>query len=301
MRKVKKAVAMLLAVGVLSTSAVHATAAFPFTKKAETDMIEEDFTPKRGKYAPTAAQGWYYPHRTDGVQPPVPSELQYIEKYDGYCIDSTHPSMTEGERVIYLTFDAGYENGNVARILDVLKEKNVPAAFFILENLVQSNGELVRRMAVEGHLVCNHTARHRDMTKMDRDGFAAELAAMEKVYTESTGEKLAPYYRPPEGKTNENNLRWAKELGYKTVFWSYAYADWDNERQMEPAKALDKLLTGLHNGEVLLLHPTSATNAAILSAFIDALTEKGFRFGTLDELTGTTSPSENERGACANA
>lgn len=298
----KKACAILLAAGIFCGIAADTSAAFPFAKKAETDVIEEDFTPRRGRYAPTAAQGWYYPHRTDGVQPPIPPEMQYIEKYDGYCIDKTHNSMAEGERVIYLTFDAGYENGNVARILDVLKEKDVPAAFFILENLVKSNTELVQRMAAEGHLVCNHTARHRDMTKMDRDGFAAELSAMEQIYTEITGEKLAPYYRPPEGKTNEDNLRWAKELGYKTIFWSYAYADWDNERQMDPAKALDKLMTGLHNGEVLLLHPTSATNAAILSAFIDALVEKGFRFGTLDELTGsTTDKTEMEQGVCADA
>ena len=186
------------------------------------------------------------------------------------------------------------------RILDVLKEKNVPAAFFILENLVTANTELVRRMVAEKHLVCNHTAHHHDMTRMDKAGFAAELSAMEKIYTEKTGEKLEPYYRPPEGKTNEDNLRWAEELGYKTIFWSYAYADWDNERQMDPAKALDKLLTGLHNGEVLLLHPTSATNAAILSDLIDALVEKGFRFGTLDELTGASDPA-NDAGACGNA
>lgn len=298
MFRVKKWIALPLCLGI--TVSVQSVAAIPLQKGREERVMEENFTPRRGKYAPTGAQGWYYPHRTDGVQPPIPAEMQYIEKYGGYCIDKMHTSMTEGERVIYLTFDAGYENGNVARILDVLKEKNVPAAFFILENLVTANTELVRRMVAEKHLVCNHTAHHHDMTRMDKAGFAAELSAMEKIYTEKTGEKLAPYYRPPEGKTNEDNLRWAEELGYKTIFWSYAYADWDNERQMDPAKALDKLLTGLHNGEVLLLHPTSATNAAILSDLIDALVEKGFRFGTLDELTGASDPA-NDAGACGNA
>lgn len=256
-------------------------------RKAEETVLSEDFTPRRGRYAPTAAQGWYCPHRSDGVQPSTPAEMQYIEKYNGWCIDRAHSSMADGDRVIYLTFDAGYENGNVARILDVLKEKGTPAAFFILENLVTSNTELVRRMTDEGHLVCNHTAKHRDMTKMEnKEMFAAELNAMEQIYREKTGKKLAAYYRPPEGKTNEDNLRWANELGYKTIFWSYAYADWDNEKQMEPEKALEKLLNGVHNGEVLLLHPTSDTNVAILGRFIDALTAKGFRFGTLDELTG---------------
>lgn len=303
--RIKKRIAIFLACILALRFVLPCNAAGPMQKESieEDHVVEEDFTPRRGKYAPTASQGWYYPHRTDGMQPPIPAEMQYIENYGGYCIDKTHSSMAEGEKVIYLTFDAGYENGNVARILDVLKEKNVPAAFFILENLVKTNTELVCRMEREGHLVCNHTARHKDMTKMaNKEAFSAELSALEQIYTEKTGKKLSPYYRPPEGKTNEDNLRWANELGYKTIFWSYAYADWDNERQMAEGKALEKLLSGVHNGEVLLLHPTSATNAAILGAFIDALTEKGFRFGTLDELTGTEvqkeEPSITEDCSC---
>lgn len=271
----------------------------------ESIPMEEDFTPKRGKESPvengdekekseteerktqttsseavqTAEQSWYCKHMDNGERPPVPAEMSYIEKYDGYFLG-------QDEKVIYLTFDAGYENGNIEKILDVLKEEEVPGAFFILENLVERNTDLVKRMAEEGHTVCNHTAKHRDMTKITSiEDFSAELASMESIYKEKTGYELAKFYRPPEGKFSEQNLAWAKELGYKTIFWSFAYADWDNDHQMSADKATEKLLNGTHNGEVLLLHPTSSTNAEILPGLIKNWKEKGYRFGTLDELT----------------
>ncbi|MBR4962120.1 MAG: polysaccharide deacetylase family protein [Clostridia bacterium] len=231
--------------------------------------------------------GWYFHHSKNGEQPPVPPELAYVEKYDGYWIDHARNTMDAQDKVLYLTFDAGYENGNVAKILDILKEEEVPGAFFILEGLVKQEPELVMRMASEGHLVCNHTASHRDMTMVvSEEAFREELNRMETVYTELTGGKLAPYYRPPEGKVNEQNMKWAQSCGYKTVFWSFAYADWDNGRQMSPEEAKKRILGETHNGEVLLLHPTSAANAAVLQDLIRTWKEMGFRFGTLDELTG---------------
>jgi len=240
-----------------------------------------------GNAGAKAVDGWYFYHSKDGSQPPVPPELAYIEQYDGYYADHRHSSMEEEDKVLYLTFDAGYENGNVAKILDVLQAEKVSGAFFVLAGLVEKDTALVRRMAEEGHLVCNHTASHRDMTKItDAEAFRAELTKMEAIYTEATGKKLAPYYRPPEGKISEQNMAFAQACGYKTVFWSFAYADWDNNRQMEPEAAKEKILSETHNGEVLLLHPTSATNAAILQDLIRTWKEMGFRFGTLDELTG---------------
>lgn len=231
--------------------------------------------------------GWYFQHSKNGEQMPPPPELAYLEQYDGYYADHRHTSMEDEDRVLYLTFDAGYENGNVVKVLDTLKEENVPGAFFILEGLVKHDPDLVKRMEAEGHLVCNHTATHKDMTKVENiEDFRAELTRMETVYTELTGKKLAPYYRPPEGKISERSMAFAKECGYSTIFWSFAYSDWDNEKQMDPEKAKEKILAETHNGEVLLLHPTSATNAAILGDLIHAWREMGFRFGTLDELTG---------------
>ncbi len=261
-------------------------------RNEETEPISEDITPKRGNNSPInddreetcstmsqVAQSWYCNHMIDGARPPIPPEMSYIENHGGYFLG-------DDEKVIYLTFDAGYENGNVEKILDVLKSEEVPGAFFILENLVERNTELVKRMVEEGHTVCNHTAKHKDMTKITtKEDFAAELEAMEQIYKDKTGYDMSKYYRPPEGKLSEQNLAWADELGYKTILWSYAYADWDNNNQMNSEKAAAKLIEGTHNGEVLLLHPTSSTNAEILEGLIKEWKSMGYRFGTLDELT----------------
>ena len=218
--------------------------------------------------------------------------MQFIKDYGGYYIDTRHADPNAEEKVIYLTFDAGYENGNVKKILDTLKAENVPGAFFVLEHLVVKHPELIQRMASEGHLVCNHTAKHHDMTKYHTaDAFLEELHRLEDVCAESANVTVAPYYRPPEGRFSEENLRFANDAGYKTVFWSFGYVDWDNERQMSGADAMDKILGGLHNGEILLLHPTSATNAEIMGDLIRELKDRGYRFGTLDELT-TPQPVE---------
>ena len=236
-------------------------------------------------HAKEGSISWYCTRNKEHKQPLADPALRVVEKYDGYYIDHRHNDAAE-EKVIYLTFDAGYENGNIAKILDVLKAEQVPGAFFVLKNLIQKNGDLISRMINEGHLVCNHTASHKDMTKCaSLEEFRAELESLEKIYFDATGMRLSRYYRPPEGKFDEASLRYAKELGYKTVFWSFAYADWDNDRQMSPDQAKKKILTHAHNGEVMLLHPTSATNAAILRDVIQALKQEGYRFGTLDELT----------------
>jgi peptidoglycan-N-acetylmuramic acid deacetylase len=158
--------------------------------------------------------------------------------------------------------------------------------FFILKHLIESDKELVVRMANEGHTVCNHTARHKDMTKIqDPQEFYAELKALEDIFFENTGRHMPKYYRPPEGKFSLQNLMTANELGYKTIFWSFAYADWDNNHQMSNEAAKKKILSNIHNGAILLLHPTSATNAAILKDIINELKLQGYSFGTLDELT----------------
>ncbi len=235
----------------------------------------------------TKPMNWYCRHEKDGRQPVCDNEMRFIEKYDGYYIDTKNSDPAAAEKVIYLTFDVGYENGNVAKILDTLKAEEVPAAFFVLQNLVTRDTALVQRMAAEGHLVCNHTASHKDMTKVHtKEQFAAELQKLEDTCS-AQGIMLSKYYRPPEGRFSEENLHFAKELGFKTIFWSFGYVDWDNDRQMAPDEALTKILSGVHNGEVLLLHPTSATNAEIMPALIRELRARGFRFGTLDELTET--------------
>lgn len=193
----------------------------------------------------------------------------------------------DDDKVIYLTFDAGYENGNIERILDTLKSHGATGAFFVLDNLIRRNTDLVKRMAEEGHLVCNHTAHHKDMTKISEKAmFEKELSELSSFYTEMTGKTMAMYYRPPEGKFSFNNLKWANELGYKTVFWSFAYADWDNNKQPDPERSKKLILDNTHNGMVVLLHPTSKTNADILDSVMTEWESMGYRFGTLDELCG---------------
>ena len=231
------------------------------------------------------AQNWYCPRNKDNKQPVFGSDLSYVSELDGYYIDRSHGDKS-GNKVVYLTFDAGYENGNVEKILDVMKQKDVTGAFFVLENIIVKNPELITRMADEGHLVCNHTATHVDTTKLNSfDEFKSELERLESVYRDTTGREMSKYYRPPEGRFNRQTLEWASQLGYKTVFWSFAYADWDNGKQMSRETAKKKILDNVHNGAVILLHPTSQTNADILGEVIDELKAQGYEFGTLDQLT----------------
>lgn len=236
-------------------------------------------------YAQSKSFGWYCVHRSDHKQPICDPTMSFIEKYNGYYIDKNHGDACN-DKVVYLTFDAGYENGNVCKILDIMKAEDVKGAFFILAHLVEKETELVRRMADEGHTVCNHTAKHKNMSLIeDPEKFRSELESLEKLYLEKTGYTMSKYYRPPEGKFSELNLKMANDLGYKTVFWSFAYADWDNDHQMSAEAAKNKILSNIHNGAVLLLHPTSSANVNVLGSVIKTLKKEGYRFGTLDELT----------------
>ena len=225
-------------------------------------------------------QNWYCKREKEHRRPCIDPNMSYIEEENGFFI-----GKDPDEKVIYLTFDAGYENGNIARILDTLKAHNAEGAFFILENLIRRNPELVERMKNEGHLICNHTAKHKDMTKLTEQEIEKELCALETLYKETFGESLAPFYRPPEGKFDRKSLCIAKKLGYHTAFWSLAYADWDNNNQPSPEKAKKLLCDHLHNGAVILLHPTSKTNADILDDLLTKWEKEGYRFGSLKEFT----------------
>ncbi len=232
------------------------------------------------------AMSWYCTRAKDHAQPRADACFDFLESHGGYYIDHRHVDPNAADKVVYLTFDAGYENGNVARVLDALREEEVTGAFFVLGHVAEKYPDLVRRMADEGHLVCNHTFTHRCLVGVDDEAFAAELNRLEDACTSSAGVTVAKYFRPPEGKFDLTMLEQAEKLGYRTIFWSFAYADWDNQKQPDPVAAKRKILDNIHNGAVLLLHPTSATNAAILGDVIRELRAQGYRFGTLDELTG---------------
>ncbi len=236
-------------------------------------------------FAAGESYSWYCVHRKDNKQPTADSRFDFIEGYDCYYIDAEHGNDST-DKVIYLTFDVGYENGNVRKVLDVLKQEDVQGAFFVLGNVIEKNVDLILRMFDEGHLVCNHTYSHKTMIGKSKEEFVNEIEKLERICVEKTGHNLAKYYRPPEGRFDEESLKYAKELGYKTVFWSFGYADWDNNNQMSFDRAKNKIIENIHNGEIMLLHPTSATNAQILGDVIKELKSRGYRFGTLDELGG---------------
>lgn len=224
---------------------------------------------------------WYL-KRCKGKAPSFPSESEEIKELGAYFIDE---SAKEENKKLYLTFDAGYENGNIEKILDILKEENVPAAFFLLDNIILKNTDLVIRMADEGHLVCNHTKNHKNLSLASETEIAKNLTALERIYEEKTGRAMSKYFRFPEGKYSIEALKCVQNLGYKTIFWSFAYDDWDNGRQPDTKKAIKKVLDNTHNGAVMLFHPTSSTNAEIFPTLIKEWKSMGYTFGTLDELT----------------
>ncbi|MBR3972545.1 MAG: polysaccharide deacetylase family protein [Oscillospiraceae bacterium] len=222
---------------------------------------------------------WGLSFQSGGIAPQGPASPEQLAKFDAaYLGDTT-------EKVIYLTFDAGYENGCTEKILDTLKKHNVKAAFFLVGNYMEKNADLVRRMVEEGHIVGNHTMHHYDMSKLsDKAAFSKELTDLEALFTEVTGKELPRFYRPPQGIYSEENLKMAQELGYKTVFWSLAYVDWNNDDQPTPEEAFSKLLSRIHNGAVVLLHSTSATNAEILGELLTKWEQMGYTFRTIEEL-----------------
>ena len=226
-----------------------------------------------------SAGSWGLSFRQDGVAPVGPCAQEALKKYDAAYVGDT------SQKVLYLTFDAGYENGCTEEILHTLKKHQVPAVFFLVGHYVEKNPDLVRRMVAEGHTVGNHTMHHYDMSKLsDRDTFNKELQDLEASFKTVTGQELPKYYRPPQGIYSQENLQMAKDLGYKTVFWSLAYVDWNNDAQPTREQALEKLLPRTHNGAVILLHSTSKTNAEVLDELLTTWKAEGYRFAPIEEL-----------------
>ena len=226
---------------------------------------------------PTAS--WGLSFRQEGSAPVGTAGMEQLRQYDAAYLGDTR------EKVLYLTFDAGYENGCTEQVLDTLKKHQVSAAFFLVGNYIERNADLVRRMVEEGHIVGNHTMHHYDMSKLSqKETFSRELTDLEELFRQTTGKELPKFYRPPQGVYSQENLKMAKELGYKTVFWSLAYVDWLNDKQPTREEAFRKLLPRTHNGAVVLLHSTSQTNAKILDTLLTRWEEAGYTFGTLDDL-----------------
>lgn len=230
-----------------------------------------------GSVTSTAGYEWYFQPNETHTQPEVIKEVNFEGYPVLYC-------GSESEKKVAITFDAGYENGCTAPILDTLKEKGVQGTFFLDGNYLKQNGELVQRMAAEGHIVGNHTLNHADMTALtDLATYRQQIDGWNEILT---GYGLTPsgYFRFPCGKFSERALEYNQQLGLTSVFWSFAYYDWVEEDQPAPDAALEKIMSRMHNGCVLLLHSTSKTNAQILGTLIDRLRAEGYEIVPLDQM-----------------
>ncbi|MBP3486446.1 MAG: polysaccharide deacetylase family protein [Oscillospiraceae bacterium] len=238
--------------------------------------------------SPASAADWGLSFQTEGAPPVGNAMSEELAQYNACYVGDT------SKKVIYLTFDCGYENGFTEPILDALKKHNAPAAFFVVGNMIESAPDIIRRMAEEGHIVGNHTFHHPDMSAIsDPAAFRQELEELSALYRETVGADMPMYYRPPQGKYSEENLKQAHELGYQTVFWSLAYVDWYVDDQPTAEEAYAKLLPRIHDGAIVLLHSTSRTNAEILDDLLTKWEEMGYSFASLEELSAPKHAPES--------
>ena len=234
---------------------------------------------------PSSSQSssWGLSFQEEGKRPVGNATIEELSQYNAFFAENTE------EKKIYLTFDAGYENGNTPALLDALKKHQAPAAFFVVGNFISENQDLIRRMEAEGHTIGNHTMTHPDMSKIStQESFQKELGGVEEIYKEITGKEMTKFYRPPQGIYSTLNLSMAKEMGYHTFFWSLAYVDWYQDNQPDPQEAIAKLTKRIHPGAIVLLHSTSSTNAQILDELLSKWEEMGYSFHSLEELVSAS-------------
>lgn len=241
---------------------------------------KEKKQPPAGWELELANEDWGLSFGESGTQPTGNAAAEDLAWYDAYYVGD------DDEKIIYLTFDCGYENGNTEPILDALKKHDVQATFFVVGHFLETAPDMAKRMVAEGHAVGNHTYHHPDMpTTSDYETFQSEMDDVANLFHEITGTELSMYYRPPQGKCNEQNLKMAQELGYDTIFWSLAYVDWNQDDQPSHEEAFEKLTTRVHPGAIVLLHNTSQTNGEILDELLTKWEEMGYSFKPLSDLT----------------
>lgn len=221
---------------------------------------------------------WGIKRNDNHKQPDVGKENRRIlEENNGICLGN------ENEKVLYLTFDEGYEAGYTSRILEVLKENDVKAAFFITAHYLNTQEDLVKQMIEEGYIVGNHTVNHKSMPELSEEEIRKEVMDLHTAIYEKFGYEMK-YIRPPKGEFSEKSIKYTNTLGYKTVMWSFAYEDWNENKQPNEEKAKEKIINNFHNGEIILLHGNSKTNTDILDSIIKEAKSMGYEFKSLDEF-----------------
>lgn len=222
--------------------------------------------------------GWGIKRNNNHQQPDLGgTNKELIEKYNGISIGG------KDSKNVYLTFDAGYEAGYTEKILEVLKQNDVKATFFLTAHYINSKPELVKRMIDEGHIIGNHTVNHKSMPEIDNETIKKEVMGLHTAVYEKFGYEMK-YIRPPKGEYSERTLEFTNTLGYTSVMWSFAYDDWEEQKQGRENYGKEKILNNIHNGAVILLHSTSKDNANILDECIKEIKKMGYEFKSIEEF-----------------
>lgn len=252
---------------------------YHFTSRSAASQNSEENSQPSSASLSAQSENWGLGFQEEGTRPSGNASIEELKQYNAWYAQDTD------EKIIYLTFDAGYENGNMPAILDALHKHQVHATFFVVGTLIREKPELIREISDAGHTVGNHTMTHPDMSGIStKEAFQKQLEDVEALYKDATGNEMTKFYRPPQGIYSTDNLQMAKDLGYSTFFWSLAYVDWYRDKQPSKEEAFQKLLGRIHPGAIVLLHSTSSTNAEILDELLTKWKEMGYTFGTLEEL-----------------
>lgn len=238
------------------------------------ETVETSATPLSNKKI-----AWGFRRMKDGVQPEfTASYIKPLDDYNGIYVGN------KDKKIVYLTFDEGYENGYTSSILDTLAEKGVQATFFVTMPYVKKNKDLIQRMIDEGHIVGNHTVNHPSMPDIADDKKIEKEIVELHDYIKNNFNYEMDFFRPPKGEFSERTVKITKDLGYTTVLWSFAYDDWDVKKQDRLDYARKMIYNNLHNGAIILLHAVSKDNATLLGEIIDTIEEKGFEIKSLTEF-----------------
>lgn len=265
-KKIKIGIIFLSIIGIFSLSVIS------------TERGENVTSTNAGENVSNKKIGWGIKRNDNHEQPDLGSNnRKLLEENNGIALGN------QEKKYIYLTFDEGYEAGYTPKILETLKNNDVKAAFFITAHYVNSQPELVKQMLDEGHIVGNHTVNHKSMPDLSEEQITSEVMDLHKTVYEKFGYEMK-YIRPPKGEFSQRTLIQTNNLGYKTVMWSFAYEDWNENKQPDETKAKEKILNNLHNGEIMLLHGNSKTNTDLLDTIIKEAKNMGYEFKSLDEF-----------------
>ena len=230
-----------------------------------------------------AYNSWWFKRNADHMPSGAQEEID-IAKYNAFYKDDSVMQKSVPDKVIYLTFDCGYENGYTEGMLDVLKKHKAPAAFFVTQTYIRDNVAITKRMKEEGHVVGNHTITHPNLSEASLDKIMEEILGCQDYMKEATGYEMDLFFRPPKGEYSEYLLKAAQDLGYATIFWSMAYLDYDVNRQPSVEHVIEHFQKYYHPGAIPLIHNVSSANAGALDTVLTNLEQEGYRFGSLYEL-----------------